>query len=61
MHLPRTLWEIGTNNLATTQVSERWLARVTVDPIELEAILGLLLRLLQRGSFVMQREVCLRL
>ncbi|KAH0838365.1 hypothetical protein J3R83DRAFT_6645 [Lanmaoa asiatica] len=40
-HLPKTLWEVGTNNLATTQT-----------------ILGLLLRLLQRGSCVMQREVC---
>ncbi|KAG9314429.1 hypothetical protein JVU11DRAFT_5226 [Chiua virens] len=39
IHLPKTLWEVGANSLATTQ-----------------AILRVLLRLLQRGSCVMERE-----
>ncbi|KAF8560426.1 hypothetical protein OG21DRAFT_1492793 [Imleria badia] len=39
MHLPKTLWEVGTDNPATTQ-----------------AVLGVLLRLLQRGSHVVGRE-----
>jgi len=39
LHLPKTLWEVGSDNLATTQ-----------------AILGVLLRLLQRGAHVTERE-----
>ncbi|KAI9572897.1 Rix1 complex component [Boletus coccyginus] len=39
MHLPKTLWEVGTDNPATTQT-----------------IFGVLLRLLQRGSHVIERE-----
>ncbi|KAG6381242.1 hypothetical protein JVT61DRAFT_5646 [Boletus reticuloceps] len=39
LHLPKALWQVGTDNFATTQ-----------------AILGVLLRLAQRGSHVVERE-----
>ncbi|KAF8140186.1 hypothetical protein EV363DRAFT_1393099 [Boletus edulis] len=39
LHLPKALWQVGTDNFATTR-----------------AILGVLLRLVQRGSHVVERE-----
>ncbi|KAI6136704.1 hypothetical protein F5141DRAFT_1229076 [Pisolithus sp. B1] len=66
LHLPRVLWELGDSNLATSVVcglSERVFPMMD-EPIS-QTLIQALLRLLQRGSFVVRHEhiasLCARL
>ena len=61
LHLPKTLWELGSSNLPATEVFAAYcpLGKPLISLSIVQTILRVLLRLVQRRSIFLTAEVCL--